>query len=206
MAGATCDERLVRLLLDHGANVANANAHGWTALHQAAYSNLPVMARDAARRRRACRRLRARRRRHPVGHRAVLGQPRRPPSCSPSAGWRRSTSAPPPASAWLDRSRPPPARRAAFYRPHSGFPAWHPGDDPQEALDEAVAWAARNDRVEAIDALAARGAALDRDVYRGTPLAWAAACGRVGAIRHLVARGVDPSARSTFGGPDHGRA
>ena len=44
MAGATCDERLVRLLLDHGANVANANAHGWTALHQAAYSNLPVMA------------------------------------------------------------------------------------------------------------------------------------------------------------------
>ena len=77
--------------------------------------------------------------------------------------------------------------------------------DPQEALDEAVAWAARNDRVEAIDALAARGAALDRDVYRGTPLAWAAACGRVGAIRHLVARGVDPSARSTFGGPDHGR-
>ena len=44
MASATCDERLVRLLLDHGANVANANAHGWTALHQAAYSNLPVMA------------------------------------------------------------------------------------------------------------------------------------------------------------------
>ena len=45
MAGATCDERLVELLLAHGADVAAANAHGWTALHQAAYSNLPRMAR-----------------------------------------------------------------------------------------------------------------------------------------------------------------
>src|SRR6185295_7855945 len=32
-----------------------------------------------------------------------------------------------------------------FYRPHSGFPTWHPTDDPQEILDEALAWAARSD-------------------------------------------------------------
>ena len=203
MAGATCDERLVRLLLDHGANVANANAHGWTALHQAAYSNLPVMAEmllDAGARvdvsargaggtplvialfwgNRATAELLAERGVAPVNLRTAAGLGL-VEAIETAAGAPR-----------------------AFYRPHSGFPAWTPSEDPQEALDEAVAWAARNDRVEAIDALAARGAALDRDVYRGTPLAWAAACGCVAAIRHLVARGVDPSARSTFGGPDHG--
>ena len=45
MASATCDERLVATLLERGADVTRANAHGWTALHQAAYSDLPMMAR-----------------------------------------------------------------------------------------------------------------------------------------------------------------
>ena len=35
MAGATCDERLVRVLLDAGADPTRGNAHGWTPLHQA---------------------------------------------------------------------------------------------------------------------------------------------------------------------------
>ena len=204
MASATCDERLVRLLLDHGANVHNANAHGWTALHQAAYSNLPLMAElllDAGARvdvsargeggtplvialfwgNRVTAELLAERGVAPVNLRTAAGL---------GLVEEIATAAGPPRE---------------FYRPHGGFPAWAPSDEPQEALDEAVAWAARNDRVEAIDALAARGAALDRDVYRGTPLAWAAACGRVAAIRHLVARGVDPNSRGTFGGPDHGK-
>jgi Ankyrin repeats (3 copies) len=38
MAGATGDARLVGLLLAHGADPARGNAHGWTPLHQAAYS------------------------------------------------------------------------------------------------------------------------------------------------------------------------
>jgi ankyrin repeat protein len=91
-----------------------------------------------------------------------------------------------------------------FYRPHSGFPAWQPSDDPDEIRDEALAWAARNDRVEAIELLVARGAAVEADVYRGTALSWAAACGRVAAVRRLVALGADPSGRTTFGGPGHG--
>ena len=45
MAAATCDERLVAILLERGADVRRANAHGWTPLHQAAYSDLPLMAR-----------------------------------------------------------------------------------------------------------------------------------------------------------------
>nr|WP_237439784.1 ankyrin repeat domain-containing protein [Amycolatopsis rubida] len=44
MASATHDERLVRILLAHGADPARANAHGWAALHQAAYVNLPLIA------------------------------------------------------------------------------------------------------------------------------------------------------------------
>ncbi len=66
-------------------------------------------------------------------------------------------------------------------------------------------WAARSDRVEALAALVARGAAPDGEVYRGTALAWAAACGRVAAIRRLVDLGADPSHRTTFGGPEHGQ-
>jgi ankyrin repeat protein len=91
-----------------------------------------------------------------------------------------------------------------FYRPHGGFPAWQPSDDPQEVLDEALAWAARSDRVDALDALVRHGARLEADVYRGTALTWAAACGRVAAIRRLVTLGADPNGRSTFGGPQHG--
>ena len=78
-----------------------------------------------------------------------------------------------------DRS-PSPAAGAhrAFYRPHCGFPAWHPSDGPAEILDEGLAWAARSDRVACLDVLAARGTGLDADVYRGTPLAWATSAGR----------------------------
>jgi ankyrin repeat protein len=32
------------VLLEHGADGTRGNAHGWTPLHQAAYSNLPLMA------------------------------------------------------------------------------------------------------------------------------------------------------------------
>jgi ankyrin repeat protein len=97
-----------------------------------------------------------------------------------------------------------PGVQRGFYRPHSGFPAWHPSDDSQEVLDEALAWAARSDRADTLGELVDRGAAVDADVYRGTALAWAAACGRVAAIRRLVALGADPNQRGTFGGLGHG--
>lgn len=91
-----------------------------------------------------------------------------------------------------------------FYRPHGGFPAWTPSDDPQEVLDEVLVWAAKSDRVEALRLLVKLGARLDADPYRGTALAWAAADGRVAAIRALLDLGADPKARGTFGGPTHG--
>ena len=202
MAGATCDERLVKLLLERGADVSRANVHGWTPLHQAAYSDLPAMARmllDAGARvdvpargaggtplvvalfwgNRATAELLAEHGVHPRNLRAAAGLGR------------------------LELAGDPGADRG-FYRPHGGFPEWTPSDDPQEALDEALSWAARNDRAGTLDALVARGADVAADVYRGTALAWAAACGRLAAIRRLVELGADPNQRTTFGGPDHG--
>ncbi|HET8755344.1 MAG TPA: ankyrin repeat domain-containing protein [Solirubrobacteraceae bacterium] len=202
MAGATCDERLVAVLLERGADVTRGNAHGWTPLHQAAYSDLPRLAEmllaagarvDVSARgdggtplivalfwgNRATAELLAAHGVHPRNLRAGAGLGR------------------------LELAERPGARRG-FYRPHSGFPPWRPSDDPQEVLDEALAWAARNDRAGTLAELVERGAAVGADVYRGTALAWAAARGRVAAIEQLVALGADPNQRTTFGGPEHG--
>ena len=91
-----------------------------------------------------------------------------------------------------------------FYRPHGGFPAWEPSDDPQEVLDEALVWAAKSDRVEAIRLLVELGARIGADPYRGTPLIWAAVNCRVASVRALIELGADPNQRGTFGGPSHG--
>jgi ankyrin repeat protein len=213
MAGATCDERLVAVLLERGADVNSANAHGWTPLHQAAYSDLPLLARmllDAGARvdvsargdggtplvvalfwgNRATAELLAEHGVHPRNLRAAAGLGRLElidERVAPSGGLLAGAGA-----------------HRAFYRPHGGFPGWRPSDDPQEVLDEALSWAARNDRVGALDVLVARGAAVAADVYRGTALSWAAACGHAASIRRLVALGADPDQRTTFGGPGHG--
>jgi Ankyrin repeats (3 copies) len=212
MASATCDERLVRLLLDRGADVARGNAHGWTPLHQAAYSDLPLLARmllEAG---------------APVdlsargdggtplvvalfwGNREtaelLAGHGLHPPNLRVAAGLGRLDLI----EALVGRDGgldPAAGAQRGFYRPHSGFPPWRPADDPQQVLDEALSWAARNDRAEAVELLVARGAAIDADVYRGTALAWAAASGRTETIRRLVALGADPNRYTTFGGPAH---
>jgi len=211
MAGG--DERLVSLLLERGADPSRGNAHGWTPLHQAAYGHHLRLAQilldagapaDVSARgdggtplvvalfwgHREAAELLAEHGLAPGNLRVAAGLGRLElldelvrgdGSLAPEAGAHRG-----------------------FYRPHSGFPAWQASDDPQEVLDEALAWAARNDRVEALDVLVARGAAVDAEVNRGTALAWAAACGRTGAVRRLLALGADPNARTTFGGPEHG--
>ena len=213
LAAATCDERLVKVLLEHGAEPARGNVHGWTALHQAAYSGLPLLAGlllEAG---------------APVdlsargdggtplvvalfwGNREVaelLAEHGIPPgNLRVAAGLGRLDLIDE-----LTRAAgvitPEAGAHRGFYRPHSGFPPWRPADDPQEILDEALAWAARNDRAAGLDLLAARGASLDADVYQGTALAWAAANGHVGSVGRLLALGADPNGRTAFGGPDHG--
>jgi Ankyrin repeats (3 copies) len=215
MATATGDGRTVRLLLERGADPAHANAHGWTPLHQTAYANQPALAAmllDAG---------------APAGvsargdggtplvaalfwgHREVseLLAERgglQPGNLRVAAGLGRVDAVEELVGA--DGTLAPEAgAHRGFYRPHSGFPAWRPSEgDSQEALDEALAWAARSDRVEVLDVLVSRGARVDADVYRGTALAWAAATGRAAAVERLIALGADPSGRGTFGGPTHG--
>jgi ankyrin repeat protein len=213
MAGATRDERLCRVLLAHGADPSRGNVHGWTPLHQAAYGNLPLLLDlllDAG---------------APVGvsargdggtplvvalfwgHREaaekLAGHSHAPANLRVAAGLGDARL--------LDELLAPdgtlaPAagRHRGFYRPHSGFPAWHPTDDPAEIRDEALAWAARNDRAGAVRTLVARGADPDADVYRGTALAWAAAQGRLAAVQALLDLGADVNRAGTFGGPGHG--
>jgi ankyrin repeat protein len=214
MATATGDERTVRLLLARGADPAHQNAHGWTALHQTAYANqrrLAELLLDAG----APATTEARGEGGtPLvaalfwGHRAtaeLLAERGgiHPRNLRTAAGLGR-TDLIEELVAPDGTVAPEATQKRGFYRPHSGFPAWRPADDPQEALDEALAWAARNDRLEALDLLVQRRARLEADVYRGTALAWAAACRRPAAVTRLVALGADPSGTGPFGGPEHG--
>ena len=204
----------VRLLLASGADPNQGNDRGWMPLHQAGYRNDPEMAAllleagaqiDAEAHgsggtplvvalfwghREAAERL-AEAGTVPRNLRVASGLGRRElvEECFASAG---SLTA---------------AARASrgFYRPHSGFPAWRPSAEPQEVLDEALAWAAKSDRVEVMPLLVERGARVDADPYRGTPLIWAAAKGRIAASRWLIEHGADVNQRATFGGPSHGQ-
>ena len=206
LLGMAGDPAIVELLLERGADPNRGNDYGWTKLHQAGYGN------D----RRLAERLLAAGARTDLfargdggtplvvalfwGHRevsTVLG--REPANLRVAAGLGdlpliRELAGLPEAGAYR-----------GFYRPHGGFPAWQPSDDQQEVLDEALVWAARADRAEAVRLLARLGARVEADPYRGTALAWAAANGRIDSIRALVELGADPNQRGTFGGPSHGR-
>ncbi len=210
MATATCDERTVGLLLDAGADPSHANAHGWTPLHQIAYANAvhlaPLLLEAGAR--------------TDTFGRGDGGTPlvaglfwgnREIADALVAAGGvqprnlRAAAGAGDMALAAELAGTPAAGAHRGFYRPHSGFPAWSPSDDPQEVLDEALAYAARSGRVEVLDLLVERGARLEADVYRGTALIWAAATGRAGAVERLLALGADPMGRGSFGGDSHGR-
>lgn len=91
-----------------------------------------------------------------------------------------------------------------FYRPLLVFPEWDRNFSRQEILDEALAWAARNGQCDAMAWLVRRGAAVNSNAYRGTPLLWAIYAGDVPAAKWLMDHGADPNLRHDFGGENHG--
>jgi ankyrin repeat protein len=205
LLGMAGDLSIVALLLERGADPNRGNDYGWTKLHQAGYGNdreLATLMLESGGRTDLFARGDGG---TPLvaalfwGHREVaplLG--REPANLRVAAGLGdldmiRNLFGKPQAGAYR-----------GFYRPHGGFPAWEPSDDPQEVLDEALVWAAKSDRAQAIRLLVELGARVDADPYRGTALTWAAANGRVGSIRALVELGADVDQRGTFGGPSHG--
>lgn len=213
LATGMCRVAIVRLLLDLGADPVSANDRGWTLLHQAAYMNHEDLTRlllaagvptgfsghgDGG---------------TPLvaalfwGHREaaelIAAQDLTPGNLRVAAGLGRLDL--------LDELVGPGGRLApaagahrGFYRPHTGFPLWQPSDDRQQILDEALVWACKSGRTNVLTALVERGADVDADPYRGTPLAWAAANGRREVVDWLIDHGAGVNRRSTFGGPRHG--
>lgn len=204
----------VDILLAAGADVNDSNDRGWTPLHQAAYSNQPTIA-SALIQSGADLDVEG----HgsggtPLitalfwGHREVadlLG------SYSVTPGNLR-------AAAGMgnhdlvemcfngERKLSPNAFAArGFYRPHSGFPDWHPSADPQEVLDEGLVWASKSGRTEVLPRLIRAGAHVDADPYRGTPFIWAAVCNRIEAAECLIEHGATVNHKATFGGLTHGQ-
>jgi ankyrin repeat protein len=204
---------IVRLLLALGADPVSANDRGWTLLHQAAYMNHQELTRMLL-----AAGVPTGRHGHgdggtPLvaalfwGHREaaelIAAHDLAPRNLRVAAGLGRPDL--------LDELVTPDGRLApaagahrGFYRPHTGFPLWQPSDDRQEILDEALVWACRSGRVNVLGALIDRGADVDADPYRGTPLAWAAANGRRETVVWLIDHGASVDHRSTFGGPAHG--
>jgi ankyrin repeat protein len=88
-----------------------------------------------------------------------------------------------------------------FHRPHSGFPPWTPGDDPQQIIDEALGYAARSGRIEAMAFLREHGANLDSAPYQATPLALAVLGGHLDAINWLLDHGADINRKCGYGEP-----
>ena len=218
LAGQTCGPlppqawQLLDVFLKAGADVNQANDRGWTPLHQAAYANQPDLAKrllEAG----AAPDIEA----HgeggtPLavalfwGHReaadVLAAVAIVPGNLRIAAGLGRDDLV---AACFDERGTLTDAARGGrgFYRPHSGFPLWRPSNDPQQVLDEALVWACKADRVGVLPLLVERGADVNADPYRGTPLIWAAANNRLAAAQWLLRHGAT-TGRATFGGPTHG--
>jgi len=91
-------------------------------------------------------------------------------------------------------------QKREFHRPHSGFPPWTPGDNRQEILDEALVYAARSGRIQALAYLLGQGANIDGEPYNGTALFWAVSCNQTDTVHWLLEQGADVHFIASFGG------
>jgi len=98
------------------------------------------------------------------------------------------------------RLKPDAGWHREFHRPHSGFPPWRPSDAREEILGEALTYAARSGRIEAMALLLERGADIDAEPYNGTALHWAVARRQPEAAAWLLGHGAGIDRRAAFGG------
>lgn len=75
----------------------------------------------------------------------------------------------------------------------------------QQLLDEALCWAARNEQLGSMKALCGRGANVNANPFRGTPLTYAAGHNQTRSVQWLLDHGADPNLAHDFGGEGHGR-
>lgn len=212
--GPASAHEIVALLLEAGADVRAAADHGWTPLHTAAFAGHAALARTL---------LAAGASVHaevwetsgatPLAYALFYAHDEAAEVLARSAAVPDNlrTAA---ALGKLDRLAeffaadgsllPGAGEGRDFYRPMFLFPRWTPSDEPQEWLDEALCWAARSGRVEAMEQLVAHGADVNAHPYRGTPLVWAVYSDRVDAARWLLDQSADPSLIHDFGGTLHG--
>jgi ankyrin repeat protein len=205
---------LVETLLAAGADVNDGNDRGSTPLHQAAYSNQSSIANALIKRGADCE-LEA----HgsggtPLitalfwGHREVaniLGRHSVAPGNLRAAAGLGDLRLMEKCFRGKKTLAPEAFAARGFYRPHSGFPDWRPSADAQEVLDEALVWASKSGRTEALPRLLEAGARVDADPYRGTALIWAAVCNRTETAEWLMDHGAAVNLKATFGGATHGQ-
>jgi hypothetical protein len=206
---------MVEDLLDAGADPALPNNKGWTALHQAAYAHPPS---DPAPALATLDRLLA------TGaspHAEAYGDGGTPLAVALFWGHvplaeRLAAAAIAPCNLRVaaglgrldlmhalfdgERLRPAAGQHREFHRPHSGFPPWRPTDTEAEILADALTYAARSSRIEAMALLLERGAEIDAEPYNGTALHWAVARRRPQAVAWLLDHGADINRRAAFGG------
>jgi ankyrin repeat protein len=204
----------IEALLATGSDVNEGNDRGWTPLHQAAYANKPEIAALLIEKGAALDADAHGAGGTPLiaalfwGHREVadlLGLHSVAPNnlrAAAGLGIQQLIDA----CFNPDGTLTPEACAArGFYRPHSGFPDWQPSTDPQEVLDEALVWACKSGRLGVLEQLVRRGARLNANPYRGTPLIWAAVCNRTETVAWLLDHGANINQKATFGGLTHGQ-
>ena len=211
--GPETDEALLQRILARGADPDIGTEDGWTPLHTAAMSGHTRLAKillDAG----------------ASVHVHTKESPDATPLCwalfyaqietaellaaheTAPEGLRTDAALGRPLDRWFDADgnlQPGAMGGRGFYRPSDGFPVWEPILDRQTTLDESLSWAARNNRVDAMAALVGRGANVNANPYRGTPLLWATYAAQHDAIRWLVDQGADVNLQHDFGGADHGK-
>lgn len=98
----------------------------------------------------------------------------------------------------------PAARQGLGFFAPVFFPDWNRTLGRQEVIDEALSWAARNNQCGTMAELVARGADVNANPFRGTPLLWACYSDKVEAAAWLLDHGADPDLRHDWGGEGHG--